>query len=351
MGKPFKDLDEQIGKLRGRKLVIDDEKLVKKQLLTNTYYNTVNSYGYLLRDSSGSGDFIKGATFKELFHLYSFDKEIKNTFFRSIVIIESSFKSIIAYDFCDEFRDDYSYLHSNKFKDSTDEITKSVRLINKLAKIIKENRHNDPVKHYCDNHKNVPLWVLVKKMDFGTSCHFYDRMKDRTRNTIAKTIGNLAKENHNNQNYSLTSEQVYNYMLLVKDVRNIVAHNERLLNYKSRLNTSYHKTLHHEYNINNPSSQRNDVYNVFIVMKLFLTNEQFINLNNSIRRKIIKKGAYAFNGYYLHKNKKGVDSKGRKCHFVALYNTQGSTLLGYIPIYPSDIVQETQRSSKVYPKI
>ena len=67
--------------------------------------------------------------------------------------------------------------------------------------------------------------------------------------------------------------------------------------------------------------------------------------------KVVAKGAYFFNGYYIHEYYKGVDFKGNKCHFVALYDINGSKLLGYIPIYAGDQVEENQRKVKEYVKI
>ena len=285
MSKPFKTIEEQIEILKTKKLILEDEELVKKQLLSTTYYNTVNSYGYLLRDSNGSGNFIANSTFRELFSLYTFDKEIKDVFFRFITVIEAVFKSTLAYGFCDLYRDDYAYLHSSNYKNKTDEINNSVRLTSKLSNIISNNRDKDPIKHYCDTHNNVPLWVLVKKMDFGTAHFMYCCMTLSSQNHVAKLIGTLAKDNHN-KNYTITPEQLTNYISAIKDVRNVVAHNERLLDFRSRNSVMYHSTLHNEYNYISKSKDRKTVYDIYIISKLFLTSDQFENLTNSLKRKL-----------------------------------------------------------------
>lgn len=285
MSKPFKSIDEQISILISRKLILDNKELVKKQLLSTTYYNTVNSYGYLLRDPLGSGNFIDKATFKELFSLYTFDKEVKDVFFRFLTIIETVFKSTLAYGFCELYKDDYAFLYSSNYKNETDKIIDSVRLTKQLSKIISQNRKKEPIKHYCDIHKNVPLWVLVKKMDFGTTHFMYSCMKLSDQNHIAKIIGNLAIQNHK-KNYSISPEQLINYIHLIKDVRNVVAHNERMLDFKSRNSVMYHTVLHSEYGYTSKSGDRKTIYDVYIICKIFLTDEQFINFTNSLKRKL-----------------------------------------------------------------
>ena len=48
--------------------------------------------------------FLPGTTFEELYATFVFDREIRNTFFKNILIVENNIKSIMSYQLIEEVR-------------------------------------------------------------------------------------------------------------------------------------------------------------------------------------------------------------------------------------------------------
>ena len=88
--KPFKTIEEQIEQLKERGLVIPDEDKAKNVLLSNNYYNIINGYSKYF--PMQGDNYIGNTTFDEVLHLYLFDVELKQTFFRAILAAELHIK-------------------------------------------------------------------------------------------------------------------------------------------------------------------------------------------------------------------------------------------------------------------
>lgn len=121
-------------------------------------------------------------------------------------------------------------------------------------------------------------------MNFGQITKFYEHLKTPLQNKIAKDFSNFLNENLNSNNIKLTPSQLLSYLKNVVELRNIVAHNNRVLGFKCRANTVYLQPLHSKY-ITNSNTQRPDVFNVFIIMQCLLSKNQYIQLNNTIHKR------------------------------------------------------------------
>ena len=97
MIKTFKTLDEQIEILQNKGLTIDDIEYTKETLLRENYF-FVNGYRHLFLKSPESRKFIPGTSFRELYALFNFDRQLRNIIFKNILIIENNVKSVIAYN-------------------------------------------------------------------------------------------------------------------------------------------------------------------------------------------------------------------------------------------------------------
>lgn len=121
-------------------------------------------------------------------------------------------------------------------------------------------------------------------MSFGQLVKFYKYLNTSLQNTIAKDFSVFLNENLDINNVKLTSSQLLSYLENVVELRNVVAHNNRILGYSCRNNTIYLKELHSKYNIN-ANSPRQDVFNVFISMQCLLTKNQYAQLHNTILKR------------------------------------------------------------------
>lgn len=286
MSKPFKTIDEQIDLLRSRSLNFTDEDKAKRYLLCNNYYNVINYYSKFFMDSPDH--YKRGTTFDEISHLYYFDKEIKGIFFKALLEIEKMFKSLIAYYFSEDHQENYAYLIVSNFKN--DDIINVVKMIANLSNIIgRAQKSSTPnsIIHYINVHQNVPLWVLINEISFGQTIIFYKHMKDSEKNKIAKKLSELLAENLGIDAIRLTPKHIISYLNNICEMRNIVAHGNKFLDYHCRKNTIYLSELHSIYGISR-NAPRQDIYNVFIVMRVFMSKNQFAVTNNSLRRRIIQ---------------------------------------------------------------
>lgn len=277
--KEFKTLDEQIALLRSRGLEIQDEKKVRLWLLTNNYYNIINGYSkYFPRDGE---IYTAGTNFEEVWHLYIFDKEIKKAFLEAILNAESHLKAILAYRFSEKFHFPYAYLSPQCYDQN--KIHSALEVIASLSQLIKKysQRKDTSIYHYVRNHHDVPIWVLVNYMDFGALRYMITDVGTDLQNAVAKDMMDFvnlwipdAKK--------FPPEIMLSFMGNINAVRNVCAHNNRLLGFSCYQNCKYWEPLHDSHHVKNMRS----VYSVFITLQCFLTKTEYGTLHNTIRKRM-----------------------------------------------------------------
>ncbi len=279
MAIEFKTLREQLNILRTRNLHISraDEGRVKELLLRSSYYDVVNGYGSFLQDTTNH--FYNGTTFDELYSIYMYDKNIKSIFFRKIEKAESVIRASIAYHFSKKHHEKWAYLDTNNFKDSPLRVPK---LLSKISGIIETQKKYDgtTIQHYMKTYKEVPLWVLVNFIDFGTLKTFFILMKDTDKIAVVDNINGLFKKNYK-LDLNLTPRVFESYLENINDTRNIVAHDNRLLKYKLRRDAKNNKILCSEHK----NVRLNSVFHVYLTLKLFLSAGQYKNFTNALRNR------------------------------------------------------------------
>lgn len=284
--KPFKTLDEQIEILEDRNLVFTNKEEAKDYLLHNNYYNIINCYSkYFL---SSNGKYIDNTDFKNITDVHHFDKNIKSTFFTYLIESEKTFKSIFAYRYSEYFKDmRYPYLDINNYE--TDKILEVSKFISQLSNIISTNikQKNNSIEHYVLKHKNVPVWILVNNLTFGQTSKLYSYMPMSLKNKIAKDLSHFLKMNTPYEKVILETVQLESYLINLVDLRNKIAHNNKIIDHKFRNHNRFNSSLHEPYGVSK-NSPRNDIFNAFITMKCFLYDQEFIQLNNSISKRFRK---------------------------------------------------------------
>ena len=283
--KPFKTIDEQYDLLLNRGLTFSDEKKAKQYLLNNNYYNVINCYAKFFMDSQDL--FIPNTNFDEITHVHFFDKELKSTLFKYIIEAEKHLKSIIAYRFSETYKNiDYAYLIATSYNSKNIlQVTSLISTISNIINRYSQDKSDNSIKHYINHHRVVPFWIVSNYMNFGQMVKFYKHLKTPLQNKIAKDFSLFLNENLGTKNVKQTSSQLISFLDNVVELRNIVAHNNKVLGFKCRNNTLYLKELHGKY-ITNPNSQRQDVFNVFIIMQCLLSKNQYTQLHNTIHKRI-----------------------------------------------------------------
>lgn len=278
--KPFKTIDEQYDLLKSRGLNFSNEEKSKKFLLNNNYYNVINCYAKFFMHADDR--FITGTNFDEITQVHYYDKEIKSIFFKSILEAEKHFKSILAYRFSEKYKDEkYAYLIASNY--NSNDILQVTKTISSLSIIINKYKEkpNNPINHYIYKHDDVPFWILTNYMNFGQLLYFYRYLDDALKNMIAKDFSLFLIDNLEVDSIQLTSSNLISYIGNVIDLRNIVAHNNKLLGFKCKGHVRYLSELHDKYSISNKSDKQ-DVYNVFIAMQALLSKNQYALLHNTL---------------------------------------------------------------------
>ena len=281
--KPFITIDEQVQLLKDRKLVIDDDENVKRLLLSNNYYKIINGYSKFFPIENDT--YTNETSFTEVIRLYEFDKELKEAFFKATLATESHLKAIFAYHFAEAYPDvRYSYLDIACYDPAL--VLNAVKTIHRLSGIIDKQKDftNSSIHHYVRAYHNVPIWVLVNYIDFGDLRYMIMNSRKPIQNNVARDIMQFSKQNLPNLK-KFPPENMLNLLSNINELRNICAHNNRLLGFKCRSDCRFWPQLHNLYNISK-NSERRDVYSIYISLQCFLSSTEFSFLHNTLRKRM-----------------------------------------------------------------
>ena len=275
--KVFKNLDEQVEILKSKGLIINDIERCKDILLKENYF-FVSGYRHLFMKGTKDKSFISGTTFEELYAMFSFDRNIRNIFFKNLLIIENNIKSLISYQMSKNYGfKEKDYLSVKNFTEDSLKIRQVHDVIEKVKRQIKVNgRKHAATVHYMANYGYIPLWILVKVLSFGIVSEFYNIFKDSDKNDIA-------------QIYNLDVKTFSVYLTILSNYRNLCAHEDIL--YDHRTQKEIPDCLYHEYlNIDMMDDLyiygKNDLYSVIIIFKSMLSDNQFMSVINEISYEI-----------------------------------------------------------------
>ena len=283
MSKPFKTIDEQIQLLQKRGLVINDIPYAKNYLLSNNYYNIINGYSkYFPRN----GDiYINGTTFEEVSRLYLFDWEIKQALFRASIAAESHLKAIFAHRFAEMYPNiPYAYLNISCYdpKNIMSVISTAAKISGIISRYSSPRQHNSSIYHYVHVHHDLPIWVLVNYLDFGEIRFMLKASTTKLQNRVAKDMGGFIAQHIKNPGI-FPPETMMSFLNNINEIRNVCAHNNRILDFRCKQDLKFWAPLHNSYGIQ-PSDIRNDTYSAFLAIQCFLSHAEYACLHNSIRK-------------------------------------------------------------------
>ena len=282
--KPFLAINQQMNLLENRGLVIKNKAETANYLLSNNYYNIINGYGKYF--TQGNDKYVNGTLFEEISQLYLFDKKIKQALLEAILTSESHLKAIFAYRFAEAYKNmPYPYLNvscydSNKILSVAETISKLSKIVNKYQKI-----NGSSICNSIKKHNNVPIWILVNYIDFGELRHMISSCNTNLQNMVSKDMNNFILQ-HIEKPGLFSPETMMSFIANMNDIRNICAHNNRLLDYRCRRDSKYWKPLHDKYDIA-PDDERNSVYSVFLSLQCFLSKEEYARLHNTVKKHMI----------------------------------------------------------------
>ena len=279
MEKNFKTIDEQLEILKTKGLIIEDEEETKEILLRENYF-FINGYRILLMNSYSDKTFVPGATFRELYSIFLFDRYFRNILFKNMMIIENQLKSVISYQLSKKYGyHDKDYLNLKNF---TQDKTKSRRVRDLIEKMKRQIRvhgaHHMATMHYMNNYGYIPLWVLVKVLSFGIVCELYTILKPEDQLAVADI-------------FNTTPEYLENFLPILANYRNLCAHEDVVYEHRTEktiFNTIYHEKLEIPRMDDEYIYGKNDILALLIILKYLLRKEDFRLLMKEIEYEIEK---------------------------------------------------------------
>lgn len=273
MIKTFKTIDEQLDILKSKGLKINDIDYAKDVLLRENYF-FISGYRHLFLKSPKDRMFIPGADFTELYAMFNFDRQIRNIFFKNILIVENNAKSIFSYQLSRKYGiKEKNYLNPSNFDRSNDKARQVNDLLKKIKRQIRVNGgQHSATMHYISNYGYVPFWVVVKVLSFGLISELFTILKKEDQKEIASV-------------YGISPDDLMVYLPILANFRNLCAHEDIMYDHKTQRyidDTKFHAYL----NIPKMDGEyiygKDDLFALVIILKQLLREEDFTLLINEL---------------------------------------------------------------------
>ena len=216
--KPPLSFEQQAELILSRGLIADRDILVSR-LQTVNYYRLS---GYLYPYRNPDDTFRDGTTLDNVWNHYCFDRELRSFVFDAIEKVEIAVRTSVVYHFSHTYGP-FGYLDYSKVCN-----IKYINYISLLHRLYNETSRSkeDFVKHfketYNDCHPQLPLWMAVEIMTFGSLLTMFKGM-------------NYSLKQEVSHDYSMNDEVFASWLLTLNYVRNICAHHGRLWNREIRI--------------------------------------------------------------------------------------------------------------------
>ncbi|MFI3262345.1 MAG: Abi family protein [Rikenellaceae bacterium] len=211
-------VDEQIGILSGRGLVIEDIVFAKDKLLNIGYYR-LGFYSFHFEinpnQSVRTHRYKAGSKFESIIELYDFDNRLRHLLLFYLHKIEVNLRTRITYDSSLYYKDDPCWfvnedIMRRKFVDSFDKlIYDNLRGHNSVI-----SKHH--VKHACSY---APAWKTLEFLTIGNVEMLYKSLKN---DNLKRYISN---------SYGCSIRIFCNYIYVIRIIRNVCSHGNCIYNF------------------------------------------------------------------------------------------------------------------------
>lgn len=275
--KTFKTLEEQIKILEEKGLVISDLEKTKDILIRENYFFLVG-YRHVFMKNNQKDRYVENATFEELYAVFYFDRYFRNILFKNLLIVENNMKSIFSYQLSKRYGyKEEDYLKPESFTSDPKRLNQINDVIYKMKRQIRNNclKHS-ATAHYSNKYGFIPLWILVKVLSFGMIADLYYILKKADKESIANY-------------YKLDIQTVEKYLSMLSNYRNLCAHEDIVYDNKTEKiipDNKYHSLLNIKIEDGEYIYGKNDIFSVILMLKSFLSKDEFILMINEISYEI-----------------------------------------------------------------
>lgn len=271
--KTFKTLDEQIEILMKKNLVIDDYEYTKDILLRENYF-FISGYRHLFVKSPIEKNYIENTSFRELYAMFYFDRQLRNIIFKNILIVENNMKSILSYIMSKNhgFKEQ-NYLNPNNFVKDSKRKNQVNDLLKKMHRQIRVNgKQHSATSHYINNYGYIPLWVVVKVLSFGIVGELYTILKPEDQKEIADV-------------FKVKVDDLLDFLPILANYRNLCAHEDICYEHRTQkeiANNHYHEMLDIPKMDGEYIYGKNDLFSLILILKYVLSEDDFTLMMNEI---------------------------------------------------------------------
>lgn len=264
--KEYKTNEELIELLISKGVIVEDKNNAIKKIKKYTYYNVINSYKHIFKDSNNN--YKSNVSFDEIYALYDFDKKLRYIMLKYVLEIETVVKSLIANTLSNRFglKD---YLNIDNLDNNAETKVKEY-VINKINDEIKHNyKSHSAITHYIDNYNYIPPFILIKILSFGVTSSLYGLLKQNDRQQISKY-------------YKISDKLLKQILKNLTSVRNICAHNERLYCFRDKYTINF-KIIDKNYKSKDNTT---NFYMIANILKLVLEKKDYKEMISLINKEI-----------------------------------------------------------------
>lgn len=271
--KTFKTLDEQIDILTSKGLVVEDTLSAKSVLLRENYF-FLSGYRHLFMDPDDNKKYLANTTFKELYSLFLFDRQLRNIIFKNVLIVENNLKSILSYVMSKNhgFKEN-NYLNPHNFVKDPKKNRQINDLIKKMKRQISVNgKRHTATAHYLINYGYIPLWIVVKVLSFGIVGELFSILQYQDQKEIADV-------------FEINVDNLIEYLPILANYRNLCAHEDICYCNKTQKpieDTKYHQRLYITKSNGEYIYGKNDLFALVIILKQILNEDDFNLFMNEV---------------------------------------------------------------------
>lgn len=267
MAKPFLSFEDQLNKLENEKgLVINNRIYAEKKLREIGYFGLIGGYKSPFKNPT-TKKYRDGVAFEDIVALYKFDENLRELFLKYILRFERHIRSLLSYYFTEKHGEQQScYLDPANYVPDHKRRTDVAKLIGTLNNLATKSSDYPYINHQRITYGNVPLWVLVNGLTFGTLSKFYALTTPDLRVKISKNFDGV------------NEKQLGQYLKVITKFRNVCAHNERLFSYQTK-NDIPDTVLHRKLSVPKRGTQylygKRDLFALVIAFRYLLPSEDF----------------------------------------------------------------------------
>jgi abortive infection bacteriophage resistance protein len=215
--KPPLTFDEQVQHLID--LGLQGDRAVMLERLASVNYYRLSGYLHPYRDADNK-TFLLGTDFDTVWKHYAFDRRLRLLVMDAIERIEIAVRTQLAYHHSGIYKDPFAYatlpisLPSLKPTDYSDFLS---RIREETERCKKDLFVSHFQSKYGDEHKDLPIWMAVEIMSFGTMQLFFRGASHQVKQRVAS-------------HFNMPDRVFDSWLHTLSVIRNICAHHGRLWN-------------------------------------------------------------------------------------------------------------------------